>query len=1550
MSLASTPLSQSAPSLTFPRPTCSMNPIALVINEIVTVTSAMRKAARDNGSSGSFILGGASASEDGGGGLWGGLGGSRRRSAGVTERTGGDPLTVGFTKLRKDLVACADITLFDAPGLLAPFLAVIREPNVSGAITSLALSSITKILSYDLLTSTSPRLPLAFRDLAHTITKCKFEATDTAQDEVVLLRLLRVMELTFNGVGHTVLDDDSVCKMVEVALIMCYQMRLNEVLRRAAEMTLMGICQKIFERLKEIPVGEDEERGSVLEVEGLGTPSVGSEVSGHDGEVEQKPLLPELPEKQQGPILENGQKASIDTARTSNDTTAAAAAATTEDVYIRPYSLHSVREVLRTLNYLLDPHNLRHTNPMRLSALRILDVAFETAGAHITTFPSLHALISDDLCRYLFQLVKMDHPLILGMTLKVVSTLLHTCRTGLKLQQEVFLEYVVGCLHPHSRLNNNELPKVPGVDAVFYEGIPVAPKIRMMSSGRSTPVPVKENKKLGMGPAMRGMDVLEMMVECVSGLMRIPSYMVDLFVNYDCDVDRMDLCEDVVGLLSRNAVPDAQSIAASVSAGGASISPLCLDALLAYVRFMFERLESLPVDEQQHEGYPSPEVLLRQRERKQTIIKGASIFNEKPKDGIKYLAEQGIVEDASDPKAIAAFFKATTRINKALLGEYLAKPANKDTLYAFIDLFDFHDMRIDEALREMLQKFRLPGESQQIERVVEKFASRFHECNPEGPVATADAAFVLSYSVIMLNTDLHNPQVKKRMAIEDYMRNLRAVNDGKDFEKEYLQAVYDAIANNEIIIAEEHGDTKAGFETAWKELMMKTESTGSLTICDTNIYDKHMFAATWKPLISTLACVFATTTDDAVFSGVITGFKQCAHIAAQYELYDVLDHIILCLAKISTLATDEPPSTEANVEVETEGQKITVSKLAVDFGRNDRAMQAAFVLFAVCKGHEQMIRKGWKQILRICLTLFRNGLLPETFSPIRQFLVIQPIPLKAPVEKKTNQNQQVGLFATFASYLSSGADEPAPPSREEVEATIIAADCIDACHLEDIGANIMALDIAAAKQLLESGLVYASIEEEVAQPVPIPAEQAASKTRSDASQALGAEEKKSIYDPSKLLMLEIASGLALHEGSSELLADVFEALRDIVRQSSRVHELMVERSFAYLLRLCKTPETIDALRLQLVLQDVATVGSTILQKIAPSIATGIVDLLKSPAPSSSSAETISNAPEELFAIIRSIFGNHNCHPQIFEIAEVLATETHGAKLTPENFPHVVELLAAFATLGEIGAQAEQMQDVALRKGTSPNASKDKKPHSSVVSRSVASVELLYGIYFRISRLSQDDQKAWTRYYTPLLEALGLECTNPCRQIRASAFSHLQRLLLEPIPAAEGPWIEDVFDKVLIELIKSLLRPEVAASDKRGMAESRVLAGSMLGKVFLRHLSTLVTKEDFVDLWMRIVDALESLMKKSGDDEAIVESLKNVVLVMKTQTEGMPVERQAEVWKRTWERLAKFLPGLKEELEPEVPTNEDTKNDEERKGPEQDQVTEEAEKERKALSG
>lgn len=50
-------------------------------------------------------------------------------------------------------------------------------------------------------------------------------------------------------------------------------------------------------------------------------------------------------------------------------------------------------------------------------------------------------------------------------------------------------------------------------------------------------------------------------------------------------------------------------------------------------------------------------------------------------------------------------------------------------MYAYVDLLDFSSMEFVPSLRRFLAGFRLPGEAQKIDRLMEKFAARYCECN-----------------------------------------------------------------------------------------------------------------------------------------------------------------------------------------------------------------------------------------------------------------------------------------------------------------------------------------------------------------------------------------------------------------------------------------------------------------------------------------------------------------------------------------------------------------------------------------------------------------------------------------------------------------------------------------------------------------------------------------------------------------------------------------------------------------------------------------------------
>jgi brefeldin A-inhibited guanine nucleotide-exchange protein len=66
-----------------------------------------------------------------------------------------------------------------------------------------------------------------------------------------------------------------------------------------------------------------------------------------------------------------------------------------------------------------------------------------------------------------------------------------------------------------------------------------------------------------------------------------------------------------------------------------------------------------------------------------------------------------------------------------------------------------------------------------------------------------ETAYVLAYSTVLLNTDLYNPQVKRRMTKQEFTKNNRGINDGEDLPPDLLSSIYDEIASNEIRMKDE---------------------------------------------------------------------------------------------------------------------------------------------------------------------------------------------------------------------------------------------------------------------------------------------------------------------------------------------------------------------------------------------------------------------------------------------------------------------------------------------------------------------------------------------------------------------------------------------------------------------------------------------------------------------------------------------------------------------------------------------------------------------------
>ncbi|KAJ5893530.1 hypothetical protein N7495_005221 [Penicillium taxi] len=1511
----------------------AIDSVALVTTECITVTSSMRKQARWAHSSVSAILGG--------------NGGSRvyerdtsappspRKSSqligadeehalanrwGLRGKKGksmqDNPLISAFTRLRSDLKSCKDIHTFDTPALLHPFLQVIRSSSTSAAITSLALIAITKFFSYNIINRDSPRLSMAMQLLSAAITHCRFEGSDSSADEIVLLRILKLMEGMLSRPEGELLGDESVCEMMETGLSMCCQGRLSEVLRRSAEMAMVKMCQVIFMRLslldQELPTGpaplEDDSAKkdtTTLKMD----PSVNGDTvtSQHRSAISADTAAAERDN--------TSREGSPDQGETENGNADAAPPNPDDDTEdeVMPYSLPSIRELFRVLIDLLDPHNRQQTDTMRVMALRIIDVALEVAGPSIARHPSLAALARDDLCRYLFQLVRSEQMAILTGSLRVAGTLLSTCRPVLKLQQELYLSYLVACLHPRV-----EIPREPGIDPSLYEGVPQTPKLvkqpsSQADSGRATPVPVKDRQKLGLEGGSRNPEAREAMVESIGVLSRIPSFMVELFVNYDCEVDRADLCEDMIGLLSRNAFPD------SATWSTTNVPPLCLDALLGYVQFIYDRLDDDPVQG----NYPPQEHLRTQRKKKKTIIKGAQMFNENPKSGIAYLASHGIIEDPKDPVQVAKFLKGSSRLSKKVLGEFISKRDNEELLGAFVDLLDFSGRSVVEALRELLSSFRLPGESPLIERIVTTFSEKYTEnANPES-VVDKDSLYILTYAIIMLNTELYNPNVKSqnRMSFPAFARNLRGVNGGGDFAEEFLQEIYNSIKENEIILPDEH-ENKLAFDFAWKELLLKSSSAGEMVVGETNFYDAEMFEATWRPVVATLSYVFMSASDDAVYSRVVNGFDHCAQIAARYGLTEAFDRIVFSLASISTLSTTKPPSTALNTEVQAGKKSVMVSELAVKFGRDFRAQLATVVLFRVLHGNESLPKQGWEHIIRILSNLFVNSLIPPFDANLTAELDVSPIPLQLPsqVVDRDGRNTDTGLLSAFTSYLSSyAADDPPEPSDEELDNTLCTVDCVTACSITDILTNIKYLPLSSLEVLVETLLTQLP-EDNAPAVIVVKRERPGPVSRSTSGRV---DPNKPKYDPSMIFILELATVLTLRdEKTLETLGETLATtLQTLVRDAKSLHPLTLSRIVSYLFNLLRVSHDLHFMRVPVVLHAISGYEQDILEMVATPTIKGLSRCINH---TGRLRNEITMSPD-FWSILQRLLSHEEAAPMTFELLEDIVASMPDI-VTPDNYECVVNLANEFISAAHVGSIGERQRDARARR--TKGVKQPKPAENQVVTRGIKAIGLIYQLTGRVPTLIKqshlEEREAWAAYWSPIFQSLTSQCVNPCRDIRHHALSTLQRALLsvELISSDDKEWTT-IFDEVLFpRLILRLLKPEVYHSDPVGMAETRVQAAILVCKIFLRFLDQLSNPDGVVPLWLQILDILDRMMNSGQSDsleEAIPESLKNILLVMADGGYLVPPSQdpsKEEMWLETRKRLGRFLPDLFTEVFPD----------------------------------
>uniref|UniRef100_A0A672LEG5 PH and SEC7 domain-containing protein 3-like n=1 Tax=Sinocyclocheilus grahami TaxID=75366 RepID=A0A672LEG5_SINGR len=173
-------------------------------------------------------------------------------------------------------------------------------------------------------------------------------------------------------------------------------------------------------------------------------------------------------------------------------------------------------------------------------------------------------------------------------------------------------------------------------------------------------------------------------------------------------------------------------------------------------------------------------------------------------DGVECLKDTDVLHNGSrsDQEAARRLSRRLYHLEgfrRSDVAKHLGKNNDFSKMVAeeYLKFFEFTDMTLDQSLRCFLKAFSLMGETQERERVLIHFSNRYYQCNPT--VFTAqDGVHCLTCALMLLNSDLHGPNIGKKMTCQEFINNLDGLNGGQDFPRELLKSLYNSIKNEKL--------------------------------------------------------------------------------------------------------------------------------------------------------------------------------------------------------------------------------------------------------------------------------------------------------------------------------------------------------------------------------------------------------------------------------------------------------------------------------------------------------------------------------------------------------------------------------------------------------------------------------------------------------------------------------------------------------------------------------------------------------------------------------
>jgi len=264
------------------------------------------------------------------------------------------------------------------------------------------------------------------------------------------------------------------------------------------------------------------------------------------------------------------------------------------------------------------------------------------------------------------------------------------------------------------------------------------------------------------------------------------------------------------------------------------------------------------------------------------------------------------------------------------------------TLYSYLDLFDFKNIGFDNSIRLFLSSFKIVGEAQVVDRIFDCFARHYYEKTQDPQFSSIESVHVLSYAWLMLHTSLYNNSITNKPSSNSFSQMLKGQNNGIDFSPHFIQYIFESVSHFPVVV---ESDIINSNPVLWVLLNQKQR------VLHPKINDGkesgisvQLFEYIWKYSSNILSTIFLNSKTD--FLSTLVSLEGTAKVAYVYRETHIIDNFLktFCAFSISDI-------------------------------NQEKSYRALQFVFKIVKEYGFCILEGWRSFSSLLFHLFKNDML-----------------------------------------------------------------------------------------------------------------------------------------------------------------------------------------------------------------------------------------------------------------------------------------------------------------------------------------------------------------------------------------------------------------------------------------------------------------------------------------------------------------------------------------------------------------------------------------------